>query len=50
VYSVLDNAHKGVYVSARSVLGRIEDLRKEHSSGSTQLKVDFFPGAPAYLG
>lgn len=45
-YSVLDNADKGVYVSARNVLDRIAGLRSNFSNGATQLKVDFFPGAP----
>lgn len=46
-YSILDNAPKGVYVSARDVLDRMTQLRGSYSSGATQLKVDFFPGAPS---
>ena len=45
-YSVFDNKHKGCYVSATGILNRMSELRKSYSSGATQLKVDFFPGAP----
>lgn len=48
-YSVYDNAHKGVYVQARGLLNRMSDLRKVYSSEETQMKVDFFPGAPEGL-
>ena len=45
-YSVFDNAHKGVYVQARGLLGRMADLRKADHTEDTQMKVDFFPGPP----
>jgi len=48
-YSIFDNEHKGVYVKARDVLYRMAELRRADHSQDTQMKVDFFPGAPVGL-